>query len=414
MKILTVVHDYLPLHVGGAELNAHQTSAILVERGHDVTALFTERDLSQPAGTIKRGELDGVKTIEVIHQREYADVRETYQEEESAGIFKQMIEELRPDVVHFHNFAFWGARCVGIARAAGCRVVAVLHDYHLICDNSILLRKDASLCTEGSRGGCHECLERHPLHPDRASNQSRGSAYRDANAERRALHAESLAQVHKVVPSSYFLADRFKEAGWLREEQIVVLKAGYPGARREARRSDPTKALRVGFVGGIYHSKGVHVLVEAFSHLKDVAAELSVHGVLEWFPDYVASLREIAVDSAVRFAGRFDPAELDSVLAGFDVLVVPSIWYENMPLTIQQAFRNSIPVIATDLGGMAESVEDGVSGKLFPRGDSLALAGVIRELANDREELFRLASQTPIPPSMEDIALEVEALYRAE
>jgi len=411
VKLLVVVHDYLPFHVAGTELHAHQSGAQLAARGHDVTALFTERDLSREVGSIRRGELDGVKTIEVIHQREYADVRETYLEEDSARIFRELLAELEPDVVHFHHFAFWGAECAAIAREAGCRVIATLHDYHLLCDNSVLLRRDGSLCTDGPRGGCHECLERHPVHPERGGSESADDAYRAAKDERRALHASALGHVHRVVCPSHFLAGLFVEAGWLESEQILVMKAGYPGPRREAQRTDPAAPLRVGFVGGVYRSKGVHVLVDAFSQLVGTPAELSIHGALDWFPDYVDELRESAKGSQVSFPGRFEPAQLDEILSGLDLLVVPSIWYENMPITLQEAFRNSIPVVASNLGGMSEAVEHEVSGLLVEPGDSSALASAIRRLADDRELLHRLARGTPEPPSLEQIASELESVY---
>ncbi len=412
MKILVVVHDYLPFHIAGTELHAHQSGAELVRRGHDVTALFTERDLSREVGSERRGVLDGVKTIEVVHQREYADVRETYLEEGSARIFKKLLDELRPDVVHFHHFAFWGASCARIAREAGCRVVATLHDYHLLCDNSVLLCKDGSLCTDGPRGDCFECLQRHPLYPDRAAEESRETAFAKAMTERRELHREALGQVHRVVCPSHFLAGLFREAGWLQDEQIAVMKAGYPGPRRGPRRSDAAQPLRVGFVGGVYPSKGVHILVEAFSKLESAPVSLSIHGALDWFPDYVGGLRAAAEGFAVSFPGRFEPDQLDAVLAELDLLVVPSIWYENMPITLQEAFRNSIPVVASDLGGMTEAVEDAVSGLLVAPGDSTALAAAIRRLAEDRELLFALASQTPDPPTLEQVASELESLYR--
>ena len=69
-----------------------------------------------------------------------------------------------------------------------------------------------------------------------------------------------------------------------------------PPVPRPARRTEATEPLRVGYVGGIYPSKGVHVLCEAFAKLAErgVAAKLSVHGVLDWFPDYVAELRNVS------------------------------------------------------------------------------------------------------------------------
>ena len=77
MKIAVVVHDYLPRHVGGTEIHAHQVARELVARGHEVLAIHTERDLDAPEGDLRDGEFEGVRTIELVHQREYADVRES-------------------------------------------------------------------------------------------------------------------------------------------------------------------------------------------------------------------------------------------------------------------------------------------------------------------------------------------------
>ena len=72
MRVLVALHDYLPAHAGGSEVHAHEVARELARRGHEVSAAFTERDLSREEGTLVRGELDGVRTFEVVHQREYA------------------------------------------------------------------------------------------------------------------------------------------------------------------------------------------------------------------------------------------------------------------------------------------------------------------------------------------------------
>ena len=113
------------------------------------------------------------------------------------------------------------------------------------------------------------------------------------------------------------------------------------------------RALRVGYVGGIYYSKGVHVLVGAFRHLRGEPVELAIHGHLDWFPDYVAGLRRTAEGSAVRFVGPFDPGSVDAVLSQLDLLVLPSVWYENMPITIHEAHRHGIPVVVTTWPNLA-------------------------------------------------------------
>lgn len=412
MKLLVLVHDYLPLHLAGTELHAHQMASLMVQRGHDVTALFTERDLSREEGSLRRDTLDGVKLIEMVHQREYADVAETWLQDLSLRVFREQLAELAPDCVHVQHLAFWGSRCLDAIADAGIPCVLTLHDYHLICDNAVLLRDDGELCTEGPSGDCTHCVRRHPMLPERhGATQLSDDLWQRAARERHALHKQSLSRVERVICPSRFLAERFIEAGMLREEQVVVMKAGYPGPRREARLSDASQPLRVGYVGGVYPSKGVHVLVEAFEHLRDVSAQLSIHGILDWFPDYVAELRSKAEGLPIDFVGRFEPDQLDIVLAGLDCLVIPSIWYENMPITIQEAYRNGLPAIVTDLGGMAEAVPKNRGGLRFPRGDARALAECIQQLANDRQLAQSLAAAAPAPPTPEVIAEELQGLY---
>jgi glycosyltransferase involved in cell wall biosynthesis len=172
--------------------------------------------------------------------------------------------------------------------------------------------------------------------------------------------------------------------------------------------------LRAGYVGGIYPSKGVHVLVQAFAELEEEPVELHVHGHLDWFPEYVGALRRAAGESRVCFHGPFEPARLEEILSGLDLLVVPSVWYENMPITIHEAYRHGIPVIASDFGGMAEAVEHGRTGLTFPRGDARALAGAIRSLARDPGLYDRLARARPRVPTLTEVVDRLEALYRSD
>jgi len=411
VRILVCLHDYLPRHTGGSEIHAHQAARELARRGHAVTALFTERDLAARDGEVREGVLDGVRTLEVVHQREYADVRETWEEERSLAFFQRQLAALRPDVVHFQHLAIWGSRCIPAARASGARVVVTLHDYHLLCDVSTLLRPDRELCTDGLRGACSACLRRHTLWRERWDGREPESIWPEAARTRFERHRADLAAAHVVISPSRFLARTFAAAGFRSEREFEILKAGYPGPRFPPRRRDSSRPLRVGYVGGIYFSKGVHVLVRAFRHLRCDPVELAVHGHLDWFPDYVAGLRQEAEGSPVRFRGAFEHGAVDAVLSELDLLVVPSVWYENMPITIHEAHRHGIPVVVTDLGGMAEAVEHDVTGLTFPRGDEHALAQCIRALARDAALYDRLARSRPSVPALEEVVERLEALY---
>jgi glycosyltransferase involved in cell wall biosynthesis len=98
-------------------------------------------------------------------------------------------------------------------------------------------------------------------------------------------------------------------------------------------------------------------------------------------------------------------------MRGVDAVVVPSIWWENSPVVIQEAFRNRRPVICSDIGGMAEKVRDGIDGLHFPVGDALALARLIERLAADPEKLRTMREGIQLPPSPADAAREHLAIY---
>ena len=114
------------------------------------------------------------------------------------------------------------------------------------------------------------------------------------------------------------------------------------------------------------------------------------------FADYIASLRHAAAaDPRIRLAGAYGAAEGDDVFAGMDVLVVPSVWYENTPFVVLEAFAAGVPVVASDLGGLSEVVREGENGCLFPAGDARSLGALLQSLAADPGRLRRLCMPTP-------------------
>ena len=99
----------------------------------------------------------------------------------------------------------------------------------------------------------------------------------------------------------------------------------------------------------------------------------------------------IGTQEGIFLRGRYDRKGLGAILAETDVVVVPSIWYENAPLVIQEAFATKTPVIATNLGGMAEAVFHGVDGLLFERNDPEDLARQLVRIVNEPGLLRKMA-----------------------
>ncbi|MBI4881609.1 MAG: glycosyltransferase [Planctomycetes bacterium] len=167
----------------------------------------------------------------------------------------------------------------------------------------------------------------------------------------------------------------------------------------------------MGYLGTLADYKGAHLAVEAFQRLRPGEATLRIKGETAWFKDYTGPLLEQALGiSGLTFEGAVLPGEGYRFLAEVDVLLVPSLWYENSPLTIHEAFQTGVPVVATDLGGMAELVEKG-GGLLFRQNDAADLHRSLRRLLDEPGLVAALRRSIPAVKSIEENAAEMEALY---
>jgi len=357
------------------------------------------------------------------------------------AIFEQELEREQPDIVHFQHLQNWSLDCVQAARSFGVPVVYTLHEYLLLClRGGQMRRQDGELCEQPSVERCADCIAARSL-GDPTSDDARvrraGSLRRfvppslrllwrrwfprplsvaaipeTSRPEREAAVSKRLEAVARLarevdlfISPSRFLRERFIASGLVRPEQIIHSNNGLDAAlfpRRKPRQR--AAGLRLGYIGTISEYKGLHVLVEAMAGLKE-RSEITchVHGDLEVFGDYARSLRERAQALGIHFHGRFDNRQVGEILAGVDALVVPSLWYENSPLTIQEAFLAGLPVLASRLGGMAEFVRDGENGLLFHPGDAADLRRAILRLADEAGLLERLGkAATPVKNIQED------------
>ena len=216
-----------------------------------------------------------------------------------------------------------------------------------------------------------------------------------------------------VAPSS-FLRDQYVRHGFP-ADRIVVLENGLDDRKLVQRATnplpEPPARPHFGFLGSLAWQKGVHILVEAFNRLGDNAS-LTIYGSEQTFPDYVEELKKLARHPNIRFAGLLQPQQVGAALRQMDCLVVPSLWYENSPLVIQEAFGVGTPVIASRLGALTEKVEEGRTGRLFRAGDVGALAAVLGEIAagpGALREMSRLIRPAPVMAEHAARLLEIYA-----
>jgi glycosyltransferase involved in cell wall biosynthesis len=177
------------------------------------------------------------------------------------------------------------------------------------------------------------------------------------------------------------------------------LENGIPAQEIGSQPRQPgTGTLRVTFLGSLAWQKGVHLLAEAWRGLPPGAGRLRIWGDPAIFPEYSARVRRLLDATGAEMMGRVPNDRVGEVLADSDVVVVPSLWYENSPVVVQEARAAGVPVVAARHGALVEKVRDGVDGSLFTPGDAGALRQVLLRLAGEPGLLARL--RLGVPPAM--------------
>jgi len=272
-------------------------------------------------------------------------------------------------------------------------ILYTLHEFLPICHrNGQLMRTTTEKpCREESPRRCHECF------PE-VSPQ--------AFFMRKRFIQSQMSVVDRFLAPSNFLRERFVDWG-LPAEKVVFEEYGRLPVRSEPAR-DRRQRNRLAFFGQLSYFKGINVLLRAMKRLQEdeVDVHLSVHGANlelqpEEFRDEFQELLDATRDT-VTFEGQFNHDDLPSLMADVDWVVVPSVWWENSPLVIQEAAQHGRPVIASDIGGMAEKVHDRVSGLHFRANDPADLATTIAGAVASRKLWEELRRRIEPPYAMDE------------
>lgn len=458
MRILFLVHDFLPAHPSGTEVYTGALALRLAQRGHEVRIFATEKDIARPHLSLTRREWQGLVVHELVNNLFYQDFRETWDFPPAERAFGRVLDEFRPDVVHVMHLLYLSVGCVEEAHRRGLAVFFTLHDYWLQCARfGQRVHADGGICHTIDFARCGTCLAQlkfaqSPLArgaarviagvksasgidlgglaraagerlrgrpsavgtscgpgPEQAGRFASAAREREAELRRRLLPC-----VERFFAPSLFLRERFREWG-LAEERIETLPYGLELESFRGLTRTTSAKLRIAFLGTLAPHKAPHLLLEAFALLPAelrARATLTLYGPKQHFPDYVAGLERRAAGLGAELPGVLARRDVPATLAATDVLVVPSVWYENSPLTIHEARAARTAVLVSDLGGMAELVEPGRTGWRFRTGDAGDLAQALARILRDPSMLDGLDFEPP-PKDMQASAAEMEERYDA-
>ncbi len=403
MKLLFVVHQFFPDCHSGTEQYTLAVAREARRRGDDVVILSLEPNFgwSHPELVIFDKPYDDFRVPRLRYYEKLAPnlVLRDYENPRVSALFGEFLDEEQPDAIHFFHLRHLGSDFLEVARARGIRMVVNLMDFWYLCPRFTLLRSDGSLCEgppdEGR--GCVECAYPELVGVDPNADTLEGESLA-ALLRRPKIQFERLALADEIVAPSRFLAGMFARNGFPLERLTVVPYGLEPGRVRALEVARPRSPLRVGFAGVLSPWKAPHLCVEALQQIEGDGIELTIHGRTDegMFQEYIDRMLESARgDTRIRFPGPFDHGQLDQVMADMDVLVVPSLWYENTPFVVLEALEAGVPVIVSNLGGLSEVVETGRNGYLFEAGSADALAQVLRDCLAEPSRLRDLELRPP-------------------
>ncbi len=425
MKILFVIHDFLPNHQAGAEIYTYLLAREM-SKHHEVCIFFAEISAVNFSYSVAKRTYDNLQCIEVTRPLTTDLLGEPFNDKKMEEIFEEIVGDFQPDIIHLQHLFYHSFNYPAIARKKSIPTLFTLHDYWLTCPRwGQRMRRNLQLCHAVDLTRCAECLYEKPAYTRffslsyfhyvlrRWLTEAHSIEDRVKSLERRQQLARSaMDNVDLFIAPSPFLRSEFIRFFDIPEKKIIFSDYGFDTNSFSKKRRSKHSKIRFAFIGTLSDHKGVHVLVEAFNRIDQNKAELHIYGDATWFPHYFSSLEKAADPSLVSFKGPVPNNAVAELLTSIDVLVVPSVWFENSPLTIHEAFMAGVPVITSNLGGMADLVTDGVNGLLFSAGDSQDLAGKIKKLIESDSLLDTLRQGIPAVKTIDENSREIEFLYR--
>lgn len=373
LRLLIVSNLYPPQVVGGAEVVAERQARLLAARGHHVAVLSGwspgPMDAEAAATMEKRGGIH-VYRIPIAS----FDQAHDFFSKPTEAFLESVVRVERPAIVHMHNLRGLGVNLIAAAQQCGARVVVTLHDLWGHCYWATRLRPDGSLCSDPEMCGevCVPMIE--PSEGGRPALPVR---------LRRDYIMGALDRADQLISPSVSLAVAYQQVG-MDPDHLVVLSNRIDLAPflNIGPKPVPSKLVRFATAATLAEHKGIPDLLDAAAILWSDATlrghwQLTIAGDGPLRGEIEADIAAGQFGNAVVYVGHLPRSGIVELFAKTDVVVLPSRWPENEPLVLLEAMAAGSAQLASDVGGNRELVVPGISGGLFRRADSVALAGAM-------------------------------------
>lgn len=430
LRVLLGVPWYFPDSMGGTEVYVRGLAHQFHEAGVEVAIAAPSRN-AEAAKYLH----DGVPVFR--YPAPYAVSGEIDLGRPEPRAWCDILETFGPSIVDLHSLTS-GLELAHLkaARRRGARTLVTLHIPGVICARGTFMRFGKTPCSgDIAEQPCTACrlhaqgippmLGRLLAHvPRRVADALNASPIPDVarraataalrDGERRAWLREIMRCADRVVAPSAWLVDVLRLNG-VPPDKIVLCRQGIDSAHAVSTKPETpvTGPLKVGFVGRYDPVKGLRVLIDAVKRIpSDLALELHVWGVARLPAE--RSYREAMIRRANGNARIIFHSETDdpaAIYRGIHVLAVPSEWLETGPLVVLEAQAAGVPIVGSNIGGIAERVTDGEDGLLIPFGDEVALGKALTSLARDPAQVVALRPKRA-PRTVLDVARETLQTYQ--
>ncbi len=366
MKILMVNKFLYPR--GGCENYMLYLAEELKKRGHEVE-YFGMYDEKNTVGNSKGKYTKNMDFHSTGLERFLYPFKIIYSFEAKRKILK-VIDDFKPDIIHMNNINFQLTPSVIYgAKKRGVPVVQTVHDYQMICPNHLLYDFSKNeICTKCINGSYTNCIKQKCIH---------GSLVKSIIG---AIEAKlySLLKTYKKV-------DLFISPSYFLEEKLLSANSLYEGKTKTIHNFiDKNKFVCTGekaenyvaFAGRLSGEKGVECIAGAAKMLPEYTFKVAGDGPCRKVLENIEN---------VILEGFISGDKLIEFMRKAKVLIVPSVWYENCPLSILEAQSMGVPVVTVRNGGMAELVNDGTTGVLLNEPSPEEMASVLRKIFEDED-----------------------------
>jgi len=352
LKILLIHNRYgIPGRGSGEEVAIDAISELLMEKGHLVIPYMrSSLEVQEMKFGKARGFFTGIYNIKAKRE------------------MKSLVEEEGPDLVLAQNvYPFISPSVLVACREVNVPVIMRCPNYRLICPNGLFM-SNGHICERCSGGNEYWCVLKNC---EKNIFKSFGYAMRNLSARRFSLFKNNV-DVFMVLTN--FAKKLLVQNGY--PEQRVIVLSGLADVDQFESKIGFLNGDYIGFAGRVSKEKGIDILIEVAKNLPDIPFRIA--GKLD---DNSKILKRATQN--VQFLGQLNREQLQKFYSNARMIVVPSKWYEGLPVVIIEAMLSGKPIICSSIGGLPEVVEDGKTGLLFKYNDVEDFSRKIEKLWND-------------------------------